>query len=243
MLPLVAGSVLLGALAQRITGMGFALVAAPALVLLLGPFDGVMVANAGGLISSLIILPRLRRDIEWRRYAVLIVPAVVGSVAGALVAVRLPGTVLQVGIGLLVIAALTVSLVVVRTDHVATGTPPALIAGVASGFMSATAGVGGPAVSVYAVATRWPQRAFAATAQPYFATLASVSLVGKLAADGWRAPGLDATAWAVVLGCLVLGLIGGEALSRVVPTRVARAGVIVIAYVDGAAAVVDGLLG
>ena len=90
---------------------------------------------------------------------------------------------LQLGIGILVIVALTVSLVVTRTEHVATGRAPAVVAGAASGFMNAAAGVGGPALSVYAVATQWPQAAFAATAQPYFVVIGTASLVGKLARD------------------------------------------------------------
>ena len=42
---LLAGIVLLGSSVQWLTGMGFALVAVPALVLLLGPTEGVVLAN------------------------------------------------------------------------------------------------------------------------------------------------------------------------------------------------------
>ena len=45
---LVIAAVLIGSSMQRITGMGFALVAAPFLVLLLGPIDGVIVVNVCG---------------------------------------------------------------------------------------------------------------------------------------------------------------------------------------------------
>ena len=184
----VALSVLVGAMAQRITGMGFALIAAPALVILLGPFDGVVIVNLCAVLSSLLILPRVWRHIEWRRFGWLTVPALVGTVAGALLAVHVSAPLLQVGVGVLVIVALTVSLVVTRTSHVATRAPlRRIIAGAASGVMNAAAGVGGPALSVYAVATRWPQVAFAATAQPYFVVIGVASLVGKLGATGWAA--------------------------------------------------------
>ena len=187
----VAVSVLVGAFAQRVTGMGFALIAAPALVVLLGPFDGVIIVNACAVLSSLLILPRVWRFIDWSRFGWLVVPAVVGTGAGALVAARLPGPVLQLGIGILVVVALTVSLLVTRTEHVATGRAPAIVTGAASGFMNAAAGVGGPALSIYAVATRWPQAAFAATAQPYFVVIGLSSLLGKLAASGWVLPDVD----------------------------------------------------
>lgn len=239
LLPVVV-SVLVGAFAQRITGMGFALIAAPALVILLGPFDGVVLVNLCAVLSSLLILPRVWGHIEWSRFGWLVVPALAGTVAGALVAAHLPGPVLQLGVGVLVVVALTVSLIVTRTEHVATGRTPAIVAGAASGFMNAAAGVGGPALSVYAVSTRWPQAAFAATAQPYFVVIGVASLVGKLGATGWALPELEPGSWPFVIGALLVGLALGELLHRRIPHRAARIAVIVIAYAGGIAAIVDG---
>ena len=238
----VAVSVLVGAIAQRVTGMGFALIAAPALVVLLGPFDGVIIVNACAVLSSLLILPRVWRFIDWSRFRWLVVPAVVGTGAGAVVASRLPGPALQLGIGVLVVVALTVSLLVTRTEHVATGRAPAIVAGAASGFMNAAAGVGGPALSIYAVATRWPQAAFAATAQPYFVVIGLSSLLGKLAASGWVLPDVDPAIWPVAIASLLVGLAAGEVLGSRISHAAARTAVIVIAYLGGVAAIVDGAI-
>jgi len=238
----VAVSVLVGAFAQRVTGMGFALIAAPALVVLLGPFDGVIIVNACAVLSSLLILPRVWRFIDWSRFRWLVVPAVVGTGAGAVVASRLPGPVLQLGIGVLVVVALTVSLLVTRTEHVATGRAPAIVTGAASGFMNAAAGVGGPALSIYAVATRWPQAAFAATAQPYFVVIGLSSLLGKLAASGWVLPDVDSAIWPVAIASLLVGLAAGEVLGSRISHAAARTAVIVIAYLGGVAAIVDGAI-
>lgn len=242
MLLAIALSVLVGAAAQRITGMGFALIASPALVILLGPFDGVIVVNLCAVLSSLLILPRVWRAIEWRRFSWLVLPAFVGTAAGALVATLVPGPVLQLGVGVLVVVALTVTLLVTRTEHTASGPSPAIIAGTASGFMNASAGVGGPALSVYAVATRWPQAAFAATAQAYFVAIGFAALAGKLAATGWAVPALEPGAWPLVIGALLVGLLIGELAHRHVSHRAARVAVIVIAYAGGTAALVDGAL-
>ena len=238
----VAVSVLVGAFAQRVTGMGFALIAAPALVVLLGPFDGVIIVNACAVLSSLLILPRVWRFIDWSRFRWLVVPAVVGTGAGAVVASRLPGPVLQLGIGVLVVVALTVSLLVTRTEHVATGRAPAIVTGAASGFMNAAAGVGGPALSIYAVATRWPQAAFAATAQPYFVVIGLSSLLGKLAASGWVLPDVDSAIWPVAIASLLVGLAAGEVLGSRISHAAARTAVIVIAYLGGVAAIIDGAI-
>lgn len=242
MLLLVVCSVFLGAASQRITGMGFALIASPALVILLGAFDGVIVVNLCAVVSSLLILPRVWRRIDRVRLLWLGVPALIGTAAGAVVATELPGPVLQLGVGVLVIVALTVTLVVTGTAHRIEGRRPALIAGAASGFMNASAGVGGPALSVYAVASRWSQSGFAATAQAYFVAIGVASLIAKFVATGWAAPGLGMGEWAWVAVALFAGLVAGELLHARVGHRAARTAVIIIAYLGGTAAVIDGAL-
>ena len=170
--------------------------------------------NACAVLSSLLILPRVWRFIDWSRFGWLVVPAVAGTGAGALVAARLPGPVLQLGIGILVVVALTISLVVTRTEHAATGRAPAIVTGAASGFMNAAAGVGGPALSVYAVATRWPQAAFAATAQPYFVVIGLSSLARQARRVGvGAARACDPGVWPVSIAALLVGLVLGDVLA------------------------------
>lgn len=77
---LVLGAVVMGAGMQRITGMGFALVAAPFLVLLLGPVEGVVLVNVCGAVTAGAIIVRVVRDIDWKRYAALTASAVLGIV-------------------------------------------------------------------------------------------------------------------------------------------------------------------
>jgi len=242
-LALVALSVVVGALSQRITGMGFALVASPLVVILLGPFDGVLVVNLCGALSALLIIPRVWRHIEWRTLAWLSIPAVVAIVPGSLLVTRLPGAVMQLSIGVLVIVALTATLLIRRAEHIVPARPAAIVAGAASGFMNTAAGVGGPAISIYAVIMRWPQVNFAATLQPYFVIVSGASLATKAAFSGGQLPELDAVSWIVIVSSLLAGLALGEVLNRHVSHRVARIAVIIIAYIGGTVAVIDGALG
>ncbi|QAV70468.1 sulfite exporter TauE/SafE family protein [Salinibacterium sp. UTAS2018] len=242
MLAFVALSILIGALSQRITGMGFALVCSPIVVILLGPFDGVLVVNFSAVILSLLILPRVWKRIEWRAFAWLVIPAVLTIVPGSLLAAHLPGPVLQLGVGILVLLALTATLLITRANHVVAARPAAIMAGAASGFMNTAAGVGGPALSIYAVLTRWPQAKFAATLQPYFIVIGSVSLVSKIVFSGGELPQLDVVSWVVIIGALVSGFILGEVLNRHISHSVARTAVIIVAYIGGAVAVIEGAL-
>lgn len=243
MLALVALSVVVGALSQRITGMGFALVASPLVVILLGPFDGVLVVNLCGALSALLIIPRVWRHIEWRTLAWLSIPAVVAIVPGSLLVTRLPGAVMQLGIGVLVIVALTATLLIRRAEHIMPARPAAIVAGAASGFMNTAAGVGGPAISIYAVIMRWPQVNFAATLQPYFVIVSGASLATKAVFSGGQLPELDAVSWIVIVSSLLAGLALGEVLNKHVSHRVTRIAVIIVAYIGGTVAVIDGALG
>jgi hypothetical protein len=223
--------------------MGFALVASPLVVILLGPFDGVLVVNLCGALSALLIIPRVWRHIEWRTLAWLSIPAVVAIVPGSLLVTRLPGAVMQLSIGVLVIVALTATLLIRRAEHIVPARPAAIVAGAASGFMNTAAGVGGPAISIYAVIMRWPQVNFAATLQPYFVIVSGASLATKAAFSGGQLPELDAVSWIVIVSSLLAGLALGEVLNRHVSHRVARIAVIIIAYIGGTVAVIDGALG
>lgn len=237
---LIGLAVILGAMAQRVSGMGFALVAAPVLVLLIGPFDGPLIVNICGAVSASLVLTRVWRNVDWRQYLRLVVPALLAIVPGSLVAVLLGGPTLQIVIGALLVVALTASLLVTRSDRIFARTPTAIGAGAASGFMSATAGFSGPAVSIYGILTRWEHRSFAATLQPYFVTLGTAAFVGKIVADGGRFPAYDWWLWVVIVGCTVVGLTLGEFASRRISARVARRVVLAISYLGGIAAILDG---
>ncbi|HSK61285.1 MAG TPA: hypothetical protein VK935_19765, partial [Actinomycetospora sp.] len=108
---LVAGPVLLGAVTQRATGLGLALVGAPFLVAVLGARDGVSFGNALQVVLCFVVLLRTRRDVDLRAAALLLAGAVVAVPLGAVVVGALPEGPLLVVVGLLAAAAVVLSLV------------------------------------------------------------------------------------------------------------------------------------
>lgn len=234
--------VVVGAALQRITGMGFALVVGPFLVLLVGPLPGVILVNVCGALSSLVILTRLWRRVEWRRYALLAPPAVVAVACGALVLDELPAAGMEVVVGALVIAGMTGSLLASRAPT-ARGPAAAVVAGLVSGAMSVTAGTGGPAIAVYAVASRWDPRAFAATVQPYFVTVASASVVAKLSLTSAALPPLSTGIWIGIVASCLGGIVVGDLLAPRISVRSTRVALVALAYVGGTATLVRGIAG
>lgn len=234
--------VAVGSFAQRITGMGFALIAAPFLVLLLGPHQGVILSNLASAATSLLVLGRVFRQVEWKKYLWLVLPALVGIVPGALLSVHLDPAWLELCIGSLLVVALVVSIAAQHVSVTSTGVAPPVLAGFFAGLTSAAAGTSGPPISMYAVLTRWPQLAFAATVQPLFLTLGITSMVAKLALDPTRWPDPPLWFWFALLAALVLGTFVGDKMMRWIPVHVARLSMVTIAVLGALVVAIHGLL-
>lgn len=240
---LVLGCTVLGAGLQRVSGMGLGLVAAPTLSLVLGPVAGVTLSNVAAVAAALMLAAVLRRDIDWRRFWGVAPLLVVGSVVGALVVRSADTAVLDTVLGASVLVAIAAALGLQRHLN-ATGRLPALTSGALAGFMNTTAGVAGPAMTVYAVASRWEHRSFAATLQPVFLLANLTSIITKALAGA--TPPADLVPWwvwpAAVVGVPV-GIAAGTVLARRVSLRRARAAALTVATAGGVVALVRGVLG
>ena len=233
-LALVVAAVLVGAGTQRITGMGFALMASPFLVLVLGVADGVATSQVLTLIASVVVLLQLWKSVEWKKAALLIVFSVAGIVPGVLLTRQLSAPVLSIIIGALVIVAL---IAVTANDRVRVfkGPAGAASAGALSGFMNVTAGVGGPPIVLYRLSTDWAHEPYIATVQVYFIGLNIASLI---AGGG---PGLGTATWTAAVAALGGGLLLGDRLARRVTDRQARITIIIVALGGAVATVVKGI--
>ncbi|WP_404287379.1 sulfite exporter TauE/SafE family protein [Glutamicibacter arilaitensis] len=231
----LSAAVFVGASTQRISGMGFALVSSPFLVMVLGPHHGVMVVNFLGACRSFLILIQVFKDVEYKKILLMLIPAVIMTVPGAWVASRLGGPWLTVGIAVMVILALGSSFLV-RNLRTAQSKGLAIGAGAVSGFMSVTAGVSGPAIAGYAVASRWPQTKFAISVQLYFFVLAIASLLAK-----GGVPELHWTQWVSCLVAMVAGILLGNFLAPKIPEKFSRLFVILIAFAGAVTLMASGL--
>lgn len=222
---LVLAAVALGALAQRVTGMGFALLAVPFFVLAVGPVQGVVLTNWCGVLSSAVNLIGVRRDVQWGRVAWLTPAAVVGAIPGALLILVIPLNWLGLLVGSLTLLALLVSLRSPEGSRADSRGFRALI-GFASGFMGVTAGVAGPPMVIYRKATDWPMRKFAASIQFHFMVVGLTAVALK-----WgQGPGYSVWHWAGVVAALVIGSFVGSRVAPMVPNRVALRLVMIIAF-------------
>ncbi|MEV0172694.1 sulfite exporter TauE/SafE family protein [Streptomyces sp. NPDC050803] len=233
---LLTAIVLLGSSVQWLTGMGFALVAVPALILLLGPAQGVILANcAAGAICVVGLAGGWRRI---RPYAMLPLCAAAACTvpAGTWLTRQLPEPWLLLTMGGLVTAAV---LLVMRGARVPAlrGRRGAVVAGAAGGFMNSAAGVGGPPMSLYALNAGWTVREFVPNAMFYGVVVNAFSV----ASNG--TPDLGGTQWALVVAAMGAGGLIGRGLASRIPEKRARLLVLSLALTGGVMAVGKGLWG
>jgi uncharacterized membrane protein YfcA len=230
----VCGGVAAGSFAQVVTGFGFSLVCAPVLVAATGAASGVRLANTLALVLNVAVLTREWRHARLRAALALLVPAVAVTAPVAYVVHRSDPELLSVTAGVVTIVA-TVALA--RGLQVARlrGRAGAVGAGAVSGAMNVIAGVGGPAVAMYALNDEWPQATMRGTLQVYFLGLNIVSVI----ALGPVRPSVRVASG--VVAAAAVGFAGGAMVAtRVDPVAVRRMA-LVLAACGGVAALVRGL--
>ncbi|MFI5895203.1 TSUP family transporter [Actinoplanes sp. NPDC051513] len=171
----VVAVVAVAAALQALSGIGFALVAGPLLILALGQSDGVRLTVTLGLLLNAMILAGTLRHTRWGDAARLFVPAALLVWPAALVTGRLredwvlafAGVAVLAGVGLIVSG---------RRAHWVDRPAGAIAAGAAGGVLNVLAGVSGPPVALFVAHRAWAPRVSTATVQAYALPLNAVTL-------------------------------------------------------------------
>src|SRR6478672_4955999 len=180
---LAAVAVALGAAAQSVSGIGFALVSGPLLFTVFGAREGVRVAVVLSMVVNVAVLAREHRAVMARRVLPVAVTALAATpiLVAALSAAN--STALRAAAG----AVIVVGAALVATGRTRDfGTAGGVVAGLVSATMNVLASAGGPAVAVYASGARWDTLRTRATLQAYFLSLNVVTLI-TLGPPHWSA--------------------------------------------------------
>ena len=234
-LALACLAALVAAVIQRITGLGFVLVLIGPIVLLYGPVEGVTIGVLLALVASLSAIPFVWRRIEWPRAWRLIWPGLLAAPFGALLVRALPEPALLLLVAAMAYFALVAGWIPALSGML-TGRVGAITAGAAGGFMHVTSGLSGPPLAAYAVGDQWPQPRFVASVQVIFAAFSIVSVALR---------GLPVSPTAdVALAALatVAGIAAGTWLARFIPPRIARIGMLAVAWAGATVVLIRGIL-
>ncbi|WP_448321999.1 TSUP family transporter [Streptomyces sp. CO7] len=215
-------AVLVGAIAQAATGMGFSLVVAPCLVAVMGPRDGVAVPLVLAALSSVAPLWSNRSHVEPRAVARLLLPTLAFTpvVAWAVRDVETRWLALAGGVGVvgatLLLAGGLRSPWLKRREAV-------VVVGAASAALNVVGGVGGPPVGLYVANAGWEPRKARGTLQAFFGiqNLVTALVLGLVLPDPAQ------------LAALTLGTAAGLLLSGRTGAATVRAGILAVSLFGG----------
>lgn len=227
---------------QRITGLGFAMLSAPFAVVVLGTHQGIMLITALAVIASILMLPGMWRDIDWSRVGWIGLPMAAAIPVTAWLGTFIDGSVIYLLVGVLVIFGLGAALLLRQTAKPVTSRRAQVVTGISAGASSVLAGVGGPAMTIFGVLSRWPVASFAATLQPIWIMCSIAVLSSRAVIMGSRLPSLDWWMWLMAAIGIALGMwVGQRALGKV-NDRVVFGIVVVLAMTGAVLSVATGVL-
>jgi uncharacterized membrane protein YfcA len=221
-----------GAVAQSVSGIGFALVSGPLLFTVFGPREGVRVAVVLSMLVNVVVLAREHRAVMVRR----VLPVLIAALASTPLLVHVLSSVHTDALRAAAGGVIVIGVVIVAAGRTGdSGVVGGLVAGLASATMNVLASAGGPAVAVYATGARWDPARLRATLQAYFLCLNVVTVL-TLGTPNWSAHRAI-----VLVAALLAGSIAGAFLAPRVSHRLARAATLLLAAAGGLAVMISAL--
>ncbi|MFJ5924349.1 TSUP family transporter [Kitasatospora sp. NPDC092948] len=221
---LAVAAVALGAFAQAATGMGFSLIAAPALIAAVGPHRAVPTVLLLAVLASLLPLARDWRHTRPRDTGRLLLPTLLGTPVAARLLGGADTRVLAVAAGLGVLAGVALLARGLRSAFLQRPAG-AWLSGLSSAALNVIGGVGGPPVGLYAANAGWPAREARATLHAFFLVqnIATAAVLG-LVLPSWPA-----------VAALAAGAATGMALAPRLSPTATRTGVLAVSCVGALA--------
>ena len=151
LIAIVSISVFVASLFSTVTGFGFALVAVPFLMPVLGAHETVVFIIFGTCLVKMIVLWNTRKHFEWHTVAVTVAGSVLGSLPGSYLLNAISPAYLQILLGTVLVIVLF--MMGMHFDlSVKNKTVGRITAGFLSGFSAAMTSISGPPVALYFLA-------------------------------------------------------------------------------------------
>ena len=225
-----SGIMWLAASLQGVTGFGFMLLAIPGLILWLPAQVVVPALILVWIPLGTVQVLHLRKDVDWKLLAHLLVSAVIGLPLGAVILLETDRLWMQRGIGaMMVVMALLL--------FVNPGSPfqrrrlVRTVAGLISGVLAASTSAAGPPVAFLGLKQRWETARFRATLPAYFVAISlcclplhwEMDLLGRPSIEV-AVSGLPGVVVGYLTGIWLKGRVGGEGFRWVVLAMVMGGG-------------------
>src|SRR5699024_2232869 len=158
---------------------------------------GILLIPALAVLASLLMLPGMWRDIHWSRVLWIGIPATLSIPEAAWIGTFIDGSIIYLLVGGLVIIGLGDALLMRATTQPVGSRCAQLVTGDGAGAGAVSAGIGGPAMTIFGVLSRWPVASLAASLQPIWVMSCLSVLISRSTFMGSTLPALDWWMWAI----------------------------------------------
>lgn len=232
---LLVAVIVVAAAAQRITGIGFALITTPAAILVVGADAAVPFAATIGAVVAIGALVSTWRELRPRAILPLLITAVIVMIPTLWLTSLFHSGWAAIAAGALVVASVVVALTATRGPMpVVLGSAP--VAGALTGIAAGLAGLAGPMAAAHGTLRGWGSSLVPNIQVILLATLPLI-LVGR----GWPMS-VEPLAWAGGAAAVLAGTLLGSWLAKRIPRSYAVNGTRVLALLGGAAAISQGIV-
>ena len=190
-----AGVIAAASFVMGLAGFGIALVALAFLPYLMAPAHAIILLTIYTVVFSAALLVQLRRDVDPRAIADLLVGTVVGTPIGVWGLAALPAGVLNRLIGLMLVVAFVLETRRLYPERLR-GPPLGARRRHPGRRLGGAVGTPGPPVVLYAATQGWSARAIKANLQAFFVVNQGAILAGLLVGRAPHARGLEPGRWA-----------------------------------------------
>jgi uncharacterized membrane protein YfcA len=229
--------VLIAGTAQTVAGFGFALIAVPFLVTVLGVRETIVVATILGIANAALVQRGAWRHTPRPTVVTMLAGSLAGMPLGLLVLLHAPQDALRLAVG---VASIAMAAAIVFGGALSLpGRRGEALAGLISGALNTSVGMNGPPVVLYLQDRRLPPQAFRAALSAFFlvtniVTLALLAASGVVNSDA-------AVLAAAALPSVLIGSVAGHALLPRLSHETFRRMVLVLLVVTSAGAVASAI--
>lgn len=166
--------VLVSSILQAATGFGFAIMAIPFLLLLLEPHDAIQLNIIACLLISLIMIYKIRKEINREILVRLIKGSMIGILPGLVLFIFLDVRPLKLFVSILI---LTITGLLVTKINFKRSNIKELMVGAFSGLLTTSIGLPGPPLMIYFAGAKVDKITIRGTTLAYFVFVSSMSLL------------------------------------------------------------------
>lgn len=220
--------VLVASTLQAATGFGFAIMSIPFFLLLFEPHMAIQLNIVLSLILCLVMIYRVRNEIDRGLLFRLTKGSIIGLFPGLMLFIFFDAQALSIFVGIIILLS---AILLIAKVNLRQSNTKEIIAGVFSGLLTASIGMGGPPLMIYFLGSKTDKNTLHGTTIAYFVLVSLFSFILQLVTFDISNRVWTATLWSIPF--LLLGILLGQWIFTRLNQQLFRNAIYILLVVSG----------